>query len=482
MKQLPINSLRPSERLDGTLCTLDGRPLVAALRPLTQVQIDAMREAGIEAVLKLALNETYDPTNHKRDAVAVQTLPVGHPVAENLYDDEDRLLIGAGQKVTPETLDILEQRHLRSVFAHHDQGARQYFSFIETSTQSLIGDLDRLVDSDPDSLRVTPVGVPAVRSIRIWHGNRRPRKITEQILRDYSALAASMTQCIWQLRKGQMLTRTTLDEVLDETIEILGEDKDLAMNLPNVALEEVDHVVKHSIDVALLAAATGIYLNYNATQVRELAEAALLHDIGMLEVPEITLSKSSPLTKGEKSRIYRHTNYGLRVLHRVQTDSLAVALVIHQSHERESGHGYPANRKGEQIHDYARIVAIADMYQALIQPRPHRQRLHPVSAMQSIVKMMKVGLLKKESLLAFGRAMGAYPIGSFLATSDGQTARVVASNDQDLYSPRISLLLDAEGKTASSSQFVQVRPEKAAKFKPCTDDMLLDGLSPFEGF
>ncbi len=468
------------QKLDGSLYTLQGRPLIAAQHSLSQSQIDAMTGAGLEVIMKVSPGEEEARFNGQREPVTLDKLHVGHPAAENLYDDEDRLLVGAGQKITEETVALLTERGYRYTFVHHNPDEKEYSRFIEQSTAGCIEKLDSLVKLNVDQLRIEPRGVSALRGIRIWQGNRRPQKMTEQLFRNYITTLGQVTEAFGLLRRGQVLTRKVLDLILDALMDILKEDKDLAMNLPNVP-QDVDHLVKHSVDVCLLASATGLFLDYNPTQLRGLAEAALLHDLGMLHVPEVILSKPTPLTDGEKSRIYRHATYGLEILHRVQTGDASVALTIYQSHERESGHGYPGNLLSHQIHDYARVVAIADTYQALIQPRPHRDKQHPCFAIQSLVKMAKVGLMHRDFVLAFCRACGAYPIGSIVELPSGEMARVVSSNDRDIYRPRITVLRDADGRSSLGGQFMQVTPEVAPRLKPCTEDIAAT-FGPFQGF
>jgi putative nucleotidyltransferase with HDIG domain len=127
----------------------------------------------------------------------------------------------------------------------------------------------------------------------------------------------------------------------------------------------------HTTAVSLLAVAIGRELGLRKDELAAVELGALLHDVGKLEVPEKILNKPAALTRLEWRKMRRHVEWGERLLHRL-VDMPAVLAVVRWHHERWDGGGYPDGKRGEQIPLAARIVAVADAFQAIIEERPYR--------------------------------------------------------------------------------------------------------------
>lgn len=127
----------------------------------------------------------------------------------------------------------------------------------------------------------------------------------------------------------------------------------------------------HTTAVSVLAVAIGRRLGLDPEEQAVVELGALLHDIGKLEVPETILNKPAALDELERRAMRRHVESGERLLHRV-VDVPAVLDVVRWHHERWDGEGYPDGKRGEQIPLPARIVAVADAFQAMVEVRPYR--------------------------------------------------------------------------------------------------------------
>ncbi|RED45091.1 DUF3369 domain-containing protein [Aestuariispira insulae] len=115
-------------------------------------------------------------------------------------------------------------------------------------------------------------------------------------------------------------------------------------------------------------------LDLGEQTVEILARAAPLHDIGMLTVPEEIINKPGDLTEEERIAIRKHPEVGYGILSQSKQDTLrAAALIARDHHERWDGHGYPAGKHGDNIHIYARLTAIADVFDALLCPRVYKK-------------------------------------------------------------------------------------------------------------
>jgi putative nucleotidyltransferase with HDIG domain len=127
----------------------------------------------------------------------------------------------------------------------------------------------------------------------------------------------------------------------------------------------------HTTAVSRLAVAIGKRLGLRKEELANVELGALLHDVGKLEVPETILGKPSSLNEVEWHTMRRHVESGERLLNRV-VDLPAVLGVVRWHHERWDGSGYPDGKRGKQIPLAARIVAVADAFQAITEPRPYR--------------------------------------------------------------------------------------------------------------
>ena len=128
----------------------------------------------------------------------------------------------------------------------------------------------------------------------------------------------------------------------------------------------------HNLRVARLCVHIGRQLSMSAGELRVLARAGLMHDIGKLGIPDSVLGKHSALDESEWSLMRTHPEMGLTLLDRAGQSSREVLAVLYH-HERLDGSGYPYGLKAEGIPVEARIVAVADTYDALTSDRPYRK-------------------------------------------------------------------------------------------------------------
>lgn len=134
--------------------------------------------------------------------------------------------------------------------------------------------------------------------------------------------------------------------------------------------ETGNHILRLDSYAAALADRLGLPAEFR----REIGFSAALHDVGKMSVDAALLKKTGPLTPAERIEMERHTEYGWRILR--QSERLHMAAdIAHCHHERWDGKGYPRRLKGEDIPLAARIVALADVYDALRSPRPYKTGL-----------------------------------------------------------------------------------------------------------
>jgi HD-GYP domain-containing protein (c-di-GMP phosphodiesterase class II) len=141
----------------------------------------------------------------------------------------------------------------------------------------------------------------------------------------------------------------------------------------------------HNLRVARLCVSIGRQMSMSASELRLLARAGLMHDIGKLGIPDAVLEKHSPLDESEWILMRAHPEMGLHLLDHAGQSSREVLAVLYH-HERLDGSGYPYGLKAEAIPIEARIVAVADTYDALTSDRPYRKACSDGEARRVLVE------------------------------------------------------------------------------------------------
>jgi putative two-component system response regulator len=149
------------------------------------------------------------------------------------------------------------------------------------------------------------------------------------------------------------------------------------------ALEERDQTLGHGARVAALAEPVALQLGWDRERIRSLRWAAPLHDVGKVKVRPQVLGKSGPLTLEELAEIRSHPGAGAQLVLPLRRFHDALPYVLFH-HERWDGGGYPAGLSGRRIPVEARILAIADAFDAMISPRPYRRSLSHEHALAEV--------------------------------------------------------------------------------------------------
>jgi HD-GYP domain-containing protein (c-di-GMP phosphodiesterase class II) len=234
------------------------------------------------------------------------------------------------------------------------------------------------------------------------------------------------------------VVRSAVGEIMNQ-IEL---GKDVLLGLTHLQSYD-NYVFSHSVNVCVLSLIIGEGLNLSTDDLKEIGEAALMHDLGMLNVPAGIWSHQRSLAQEELLEIRKHPIYGRDLLQNIKDFSPRVANTAYQHHERCDGSGYPQGIQGVEIDRFARIIAIADVYDACISPRPHRDSMTPKEALNSLT--LEKEKYDPEILYTFLSVMAIYPIGCFVQLSTGELARVIGIQKNQPFRPEIRVFTDREG-------------------------------------
>lgn len=194
-------------------------------------------------------------------------------------------------------------------------------------------------------------------------------------LLSYALLAVGGLTCIY------IVSRTIKDQEPEASLGLGTVSVEDAMySLSQIAAARDQELAGHSERVAGNSLAIGRELGLSHSEMRELWWAGLLHDVGKIGVSESILQKPGPLTEVERLEVQRHSEYGAQVFAEFCSSLPSIADGIRFHHERWDGLGYPSRLSGKDIPLFARIVAIADTFEALTGPRPYRSAMSPLQA------------------------------------------------------------------------------------------------------
>ncbi|WP_429879719.1 HD-GYP domain-containing protein [Geobacillus stearothermophilus] len=213
----------------------------------------------------------------------------------------------------------------------------------------------------------------------------RPRPLISPTVRQqavkkvYETMTALIEQKKLLSRVSSLDLGKEYENVFKDILDYLLKQEDLLINLSDLVISN-GYFFHHSVNVATIAGVIGIAKGYRPQQLLDLGIGALLFDIGMTQLPDGLWRKKGELTKEETEIVRRHTYLGFELLRRQRNISLFSAHCALQHHERCDGNGYPLALSGDDIHEYARIVAIADVFDALTSARYHRRQYSPHEA------------------------------------------------------------------------------------------------------
>jgi hypothetical protein len=198
-----------------------------------------------------------------------------------------------------------------------------------------------------------------------------------------------------------------------------------------------------SLNVALVLYLYATTIGWSTQDILLLVRAALLHDVGMLFLPQELLQKEGKLTDKERVLLESHPSVSYEMVRRWGEGYEATQVAL-QHHEEWNGTGYPSGLSGEKIHSWSRIAAVAINFVARVTQRRYRNSLVGYEAMKQLIKDQGVRF-DPVAVKDFVRCLGLNPPGSILLLSDGSIARVIEMNTTNVLRPQVRTLIDSFG-------------------------------------
>lgn len=249
---------------------------------------------------------------------------------------------------------------------------------------------------------------------------------------------------------------SAMNEIREFAQKIQNELKPGSLVIKDIVLygSGTDSIYRHGVNVAALSALLGNWLGIDKARISFLVYSAILHDYGKTKIDRELLKKEETLTRNEFNTIKNHAHIGYNIIKNISFFDTAVCYGVLMHHERLDGSGYPLGLKDEAIHPFAKIIAIADVFDAINSDRGYKKKKMPFEALQ-IVKNESLGKLDYEYAKVFLEHIVGYYTGEEVLLNTGEVCKIIQMNINDLEKP---LILRGE-------DFIELEKEKGLYVK-----------------
>ena len=257
-------------------------------------------------------------------------------------------------------------------------------------------------------------------------------------------------ECIEKYNKKEELNKLKLEEIVNMLLELIEKNKNDIIAYMGKDNERYDFFITHSINSTIIALIGGKQLELDKRQMQLLGMAGLLHDFGMLDISKDILNKNDKLNDEEYNLIKSHPIIAFKKLNNTRIINQVVLDAVLQHQEQFDGNGYPRKLKGDKIGLFAKILAIADSFEAQISPRAYRKIKSSYMAMKSVLAEAQ-NKFDPKVLRAFLTSLSIYPPGTLIQFNDNSIGAVVSINTNAPLRPKIKLLIDESGKKTTDN-------------------------------
>ena len=263
--------------------------------------------------------------------------------------------------------------------------------------------------------------------------------------RSYKNLIEKLNIVFSALKSDDDIQMSTIDNIC---VELLKDLKDYPNNFVEYILGgEItgNELAKSSVNTAILSAMTAQELKLPNHKIHNIVAGALLHDVGMLRLSKGITEKKGGLSEAELEQIKTHLGHTSNIVTKKLFGPKEVNLIAIQHHERWDGQGYPDKLTGQAIDIGARIVSVADAFEAMVSKKSYRNSLVGYQAIKNLMAD-NARRFDPAVIMAFTKIIGIYPIGSIVQLNDNIIARVVNVHPNAPMRPVVQMLTDSRGK------------------------------------
>ncbi|MBL8968158.1 MAG: HD-GYP domain-containing protein [Spirochaetaceae bacterium] len=353
--------------------------------------------------------------------IALDQIVPGSRFSEDVYIDDKSLLVPAGIAVKQKDVDVLK---------------RWGIAFVLTEGELIDENAGRAEAAKAAGGPVAAGGTP-IPGQQGFAGSR-------ELYRKYTDLVDRLAQVFDRIRKGEAIEPKTVDLISQSLLQLVRDERDAAISAILGSESSGGDAAKSGVNTAILATVIGQTLKLPVYKLSYLATGALLHDVGMLRIPESIVKKQGGLSEEEAQKIRAHPLLSYRIVTKELFYPDDVGIIGLQHHERWDGEGYPRKTSGADIDALARVVSVADAFEAMVSVKPYRNSMIGYAAMKTLLSDNS-RRFDPEILKAFIKSMGIYPLGSTVLLNNAAIARVVETHPDAPLRPKLKLIVDEFG-------------------------------------
>jgi putative nucleotidyltransferase with HDIG domain len=300
-------------------------------------------------------------------SIKISELKPGMILKEAIYNEENSIeLLSKDTIITQRQIYLLENANIESIVIKTE--SKEEGIDLEELRKSIEDDIDTEIEDVLVSIANQNMKI----NILTGEGNRPIDEKHEVTIEETRVMFKS-------LMNNDILDIKKIKENIKEILPDMIRNNDVLMRLSQLKRSD-DYTFDHSLRVSILAANVAKWLGYSHSQIEEVAEAGLLFDIGKMKIPQYILKKEGSLTDEEFAIMKKHTQLGYSILLRTKGISSSVKYAALQHHERMDGSGYPLRLRSGQIHEYAKIIMICDIFDAMISKKPYGKGFSKIEA------------------------------------------------------------------------------------------------------
>ena len=294
-------------------------------------------------------------------------------------------------------------------------------------------------------------------------------KVTETVPLDIRSKTVSKISDSFKSLKGLKSNEMTyvldkqskeLNSVVEQLLNAVLQNKEILTVLTDAYLYD-EYLYNHSYQVTLYSLSIAKELGYSEKELRIIGMGAILHDVGKMQVSHAITTKPGRLTDEEFEEMKLHTRYGFDILRSLHSVSLIVAHCAFQHHERIDGSGYPRGLMDYEIHPYAKIIGVADVFDAVTSNRVYRAKMQPAQGI-AILEAGAGTIYDARVVEALKRTVVHYPNGTVVKLSDGRRGVVAKQNIKNPLDPSIRIF-EVEGQIISPTYEIKLSQQKNVK-------------------
>ncbi len=353
----------------------------------------------------------------------------------DVRDDRNVLLLSAGTVISSSVIKRLSSRGISEIRAHCSELDGSSDS-IPVAVEPLVVTESLPVPRENSGFAVGPDSF--IHNIKSRTGQRFDPEVRKEFSESYQQSLNFVEDLFGGLSKSERVDGSGLVSTSAQLLSQLSIDKDLFTALGILPAAD-RYPMRHGLQTSMLAVALGTTLGLTESQLLELSTGCVVHDVGMLHISQAIYNAERSLTPIEFLEITKHPMLTFDLIRDVRELSSGARMVAYQMHERCNSSGYPRKTNGKRIHYLAKVAAVADVFIAMISPRPHRLGMLPYFALKQIIEGARKGEFDPTVVRGLLQTISLFPIGSFIEVSDGRVGRVLRANRENFARPVVEL-------------------------------------------